>query len=99
MTKTKTIVVTVSSLNNLSNALEKVQIYPNPFENHLLLKNINVALKDVSFYNVLGHKIDVSIDKNANELILDTSNLSKGFYYLVITDEYSNQTKHKIVKL
>jgi hypothetical protein len=99
MTKTKSIVVPISSLNNLSHALEKVQIYPNPFDNHLIIKNINVALKAISFYNVLGHKIDVLIDKNANDMVLYTSNLSSGFYYVVITDEYSNQTKQKVIKL
>ncbi len=82
---------TASVGDNLS---ELVSIYPNPTSTILNLKvPSSVEVTNVSMFDVLGKKVNVSFSNN----IVDTANLSAGIYMLKVETTAGSLTQ-KIVK-
>jgi len=70
-------------------------IYPNPTSDYLFVKKNNIAIEKVELFNVLGQKIlDVKMD-NEEEIKLDVSKYSDGFYFIKINNEF---TKKVLIK-
>jgi hypothetical protein len=81
------------SARSLANAKSKVQLYPNPVQNELIVSKIAVANSKVSVYNAVGQKL---MEKTANgtQAKFDVSNLKKGMYFV----RFSDGTSEKFLK-
>jgi hypothetical protein len=73
-------------------AKSKIQLYPNPVQTELTVKNI-AANSKVSVYNAVGQKL---IEKTANgtQAKFDVANLRKGMYFV----RFSDGTSEKFIK-
>lgn len=62
-------------------ANNNIQIYPNPVNSILHIKNDNESLKNISIYNAFGEKV---VEKycSDNETKIDLQHLSAGFYFI-----------------
>jgi len=71
----------------------KVELYPNPVQSELTIRNIGVANSKVSVYNSLGQKL---MEKTANGTIakFDVASLRKGMYFV----RFSDGTSEKFTK-
>lgn len=95
----KEVVVTVEdTLNVEENALDEVSIFPNPFSNSITIKlpqqsinaSINLELFDISGRSILNMS---NINFNNGQFKLkNTQNITKGSYFLKITDNETNKT-------
>lgn len=63
---------------------ETIAIYPNPASNYTIIKGENIANDfEFSLINTTGKRLSLPIvSTNADEIKLNTSNLSKGIYYI-----------------
>ncbi|WCO00587.1 M14 family zinc carboxypeptidase [Psychroserpens ponticola] len=98
----KEVVVTVEdTLGIKENALENVSVYPNPFSNSITIKlpyqstnsNINIQLYDISGRTILN-LTNINF-RNGHFRLENTQNISKGSYFLKISD---NETNNSIIK-
>lgn len=93
----KEVVVTVEdTLGVEDNTLEEVSIFPNPFNNSITIKlpsqsinsNIDIVLYDISGRSILNMS---NVNFNGGQFKLEnTQNISRGSYFLKITDNTSN---------
>ncbi|MBC7524900.1 MAG: T9SS type A sorting domain-containing protein, partial [Flavobacterium sp.] len=90
-------------IDNLStNSFEKNKFYisPNPFSDSITIstKDINLSLVTIELYDISGRKISNFTTENTNNFNFSiNSNLSKGNYFLKITDQQTTQT-FKLIK-
>jgi len=98
-TVTFKITVTPTGINNIANALNNVNIYPNPTNNILNIQMPQPIDGTLSISNVLGQQVYEGKMASSNSLTqVSMGNLPQGIYLLKI--ETSNQTVIKrIVKL
>lgn len=85
------------ALDNMNNeSLLHITVFPNPADDFINIKQINIEPKTIRIYDVLGKYImKATIDKRLNTI--DISALSSGLYHLRI--EYKNQlVSKKIIK-
>jgi hypothetical protein len=63
---------------------ESIAIYPNPASNYAIIKGENIANDfEFSLINTTGKRLSLPIVSNStDEIKLNTSNLSKGIYYI-----------------
>jgi len=95
------VVVTVEdTLSIQDNALEQVSVFPNPFNNSITIKIPNNGSSKISLelYDISGRTIfnysNVNID-NGSYSLQNMENLSRGSYFLKITD---NETNSSVIK-
>ena len=93
----KEVIVTVEdTLSNDENLLQDVNIYPNPFSNSITIKlpyqsiNINIELFDISGRSILNMS-NINLI-NGQFKLENTQNISKGSYFLKITDNNSDNS-------
>lgn len=73
-----------------------INIYPNPFVDHLHIANINAPI-NFRIYNSIGKEL--LSEELMNDEVLDLSDLKPGIYFLDITDEHNIRYRYKIIKL
>jgi hypothetical protein len=84
-----------STLIKETEAIGKINIYPNPASNKLFLTNL-LPKNKVRMYDVTGKEIICSINGES----IDISNLIKGAYYLkIFNDKDELVSNNKIIKL
>jgi len=66
--------------------IEKMNIYPNPFNETLTINNISLKSKSIKMYNLMGKEIEFELLTHINEVIINTSQLQKGVYILDIEE-------------
>ncbi len=77
-----------------------ITISPNPFKDSITIstKDINLSLATIELYDISGRKISNFTTENTNNFTFSiNSNLSKGNYFLKITDQQTTQT-FKLIK-
>ena len=82
----------ITGIENVENAT--ISVYPNPFNDVLSLSGV-ASNSTIQIFSVDGK---VVYQGNANNSVLNTSNLSAGVYMLSITDVQGNRQVQKIVK-
>ena len=75
-----------------------VNVYPNPFSNFITIETTTSKLFSVKVIDVLGNQIMYSAFNYANSYNMDLSGLSKGIYFLQVTDENKKVSNKKIIK-
>lgn len=75
-------------------------VFPNPCTDRLFIidKQLSEIDYEISFYNELGQKINLSFSKSDPELIVDMAELKNGIYFLLGTDKNGRSISHKIIK-
>lgn len=81
-------------LDNENSDLNKVIIYPNPFENFITVEGI--ANAKFNLVNAVGQTL-ISGNSISNSLTLDVSSLASGIYFISIENGNTLNT-HKIIK-
>ena len=81
------------ALSVAENELDKMNVYPNPFTNYILLSNAQNA--NVEIFDSLGKR--VFADKDFISNTIDTSQFSSGLYFVKIQKEGKIETK-KLIK-
>ncbi len=74
-------------------------IYPNPtsYQITIDLKIQSVTKHNIEIYSVLGQRMN-SMETNKSKITLDISSLTKGIYFIVITDSNNKRMRKKIIK-
>ena len=72
-----------------------VSIYPNPTNGNITVCGNNISMVEV--YNLCGQKV-VSVEKSANNVNVNMSELTTGVYMVKIVDGNGNATVNKVVK-
>lgn len=71
---------------------ENINIFPNPANEQITLRNMHGFIKDMYIYNVMGEKIRQMMINN-NTTTIDVSDLNSGMYFLAVTTEKGMITK------
>lgn len=84
-----------TSLNNLID--QQIQVYPNPFQNHLLVLPNNSGFKKLEIHSLTGSLLLTKNISGQSAIDLNTSEIQSGYYILTL---YSDQqiVSRKIVK-
>lgn len=77
--------------------IQKIAIYPNPFNEILMVDASNVQLKSIKIYNSTSQIIQMPIIENGSVIKINTATLLPGLYFLTYSDG-NNQHTHKIIK-
>ncbi|MEY8848781.1 M14 family zinc carboxypeptidase [Psychroserpens sp. XS_ASV72] len=94
----KEVVVTVEdTLGIVDNTLESVSVFPNPFKNIVTIKMSNTTESniDIELYDISGRTIFSSANTtilNGEYHLQNMNNLTKGSYFLKITDNKNNSS-------
>jgi hypothetical protein len=76
----------------------KVIMYPNPFKDNLKVTYLNSSFNNYTIYNINGQKIlSNKIDDNLREININTSNFSKGIYFIKLDGDTFSQS-YKVIK-
>ncbi|PLX13714.1 MAG: hypothetical protein C0598_02990 [Marinilabiliales bacterium] len=77
---------------------DKILAYPNPTKDIINFNVNNLDEGDISIYNINGQlMMRENISQGSNSVIVST--LSKGIYFYIIRDKYSNKiTSDKFIK-
>ncbi len=79
-------------------AQSELVFYPNPFNDHLIIESSKVQNSQLIFLNSIGQIIDILPFETKGEIILDTSYLPSGLYYIVNQLDNNLFHTHKIFK-
>ncbi len=86
----------------LSDVYNDISYYPNPVKEELFVKWINTSEKNVSsivLYDTSGQLINQFKDLKSQEmLVINFSNYSKGYYYIILIYNNLERKSLKIVK-
>lgn len=100
-----TVNIVIGTLSITENILENLAIYPNPFNNSINIKLPNSLANnniDIDLYDISGRLINSLKNQQANNNIINVSNLeqlSNGTYFVKIRDNNTNSTViRKIIK-
>lgn len=91
----KTFSFVTTSINETKKSEHSISIAPNPFNNGLKIETDRI-LKKISIYNAFGQLIK-SVEANSLQIIMDTSELDNGIYFLHIETEKGTIIK-KVLK-
>ncbi len=94
-TYTTTIDIPTLSLNKEEKP--DVKLYPNPVENALYIKEIDLyGVKKMNLYSLVGKKMELHLDRTIG--MIDVSRLASGTYFLEIINRNNIKTIHRILK-
>ncbi len=85
-----------TGINNTTNALSTVNIYPNPMHDELHIEGISKGTR-IQLYDVLGREVYRTVSAETTHII-STASLHTGTYILQLTDAAGNRGSYKIVR-
>jgi len=88
--------ITATSIGEKSKLNEFLNIYPNPFNNNLTVKNTSNTTLSISVIDING-KVVLTQSSNQEKIDLNTAELVNGVYFLNIKNENS-ESNYKIIK-
>ena len=74
----------------------KIKVYPNPANDYIIIQTINLPLKKIQVYDLIGKEI--ASYEGSNEIRINTSSLSKGVYIVKCQTESNNIVYKKFIK-
>jgi len=72
-------------------------LYPVPANNELVIEANNIKEMNVAVLNSLGQSVNGVMETQADKMVLNTSGLSDGVYFVSVTDGEFHETKRFIV--
>jgi hypothetical protein len=88
---------TLKFTNIDENIINRISVYPNPFNDIVTIKS-DVGILKISVYNIEGQKVFEVFKNGEFEDIINLQEVTEGFYILKITDVEGRQINRKIVK-
>lgn len=93
-------ITTTLSINEISDLDTKVEIFPNPSNGDITIKNDGVALNKITVIDINGHAI---LSHNLNEITTNKnldlgSKLSSGLYFITISTQNTSVVKKLIIE-
>ncbi|MFC6877782.1 beta-1,3-glucanase family protein [Flavobacterium myungsuense] len=83
-----------NSLNISNNAFaDKIVVYPNPTNGQNLKILGEIEKVEILIYSLIGGLVKSKVIKDQNELLINTTDLSKGLYLLKVIQKNSRQVK------
>jgi hypothetical protein len=79
------------------NNFSALSVYPNPTVNDLTIKNVANATV-VELVNVVGKTVKVENVNSQDRVVISTSDLASGIYFVVVKDAANNSRTIKVVK-
>ncbi len=88
-----------SSVSEINNDYDKIQLFPNPSRNEfsLMLNNV-IAPSDIKNIIILSNKGETIFSGNTYQEKYKTDNLSKGIYFVIIKTSHTTFTKKLVVQ-
>ncbi|MFK5855326.1 MAG: aryl-sulfate sulfotransferase [Bacteroidota bacterium] len=83
---------------NPSKASSRVNIFPSPFVDRLLITSNNQNIGNIRIYNNSGNEI-INLNCNEKEISIDTQNIPQGIYFIKISNNVTKAEITKIVKV
>lgn len=71
--------------NTFSEAFAQIKIYPNPFDDVLIIEGVSDINAKIELFNILGQKIDVSVNNNSKQNVIFTNELTDGMYLVKVS--------------
>lgn len=81
----KTLSTFIDVASNQIEIDEILKVYPNPFASRLVIKGTDSSYS-YNLTNVMGQRFELPITEDNEKMIINTSSLVPGFYFLEITD-------------
>jgi hypothetical protein len=94
----QTLVVKTGTLGVAENAKLDMTIYPVPTNNELNIELEGIADYKITFFNSLGQTVNASTTTQTNKVIVNTTNLSEGLYFVELSKGTVKDTRKIIVK-
>ncbi len=85
-----------TGINNTTNTLSTVNIYPNPMQDELHIEGIGKGTR-IQLYDVLGREVYNTTTTETTHII-STASLHTGTYILQLTDAAGNRGSYKVVR-
>jgi hypothetical protein len=76
-----------------------ISIYPNPFENQIIIENNNPQKIDYQIFNIQNQLLQKGEILSENRQVLDTDFLPKGIYFIELKGENGARKVEKLVKM
>lgn len=76
---------------------EKLMVYPNPFDDKLMIKSESRQIQTAVLYDLSGRFVKEQKFNEGSNYTIDTNGLKKGIYLLKIITENGVET-HKVIK-
>ena len=77
---------------------EAITLYPNPTSRFLNIKVQNKNIEQIQLFNVNGRKVlESKINNQKSDISIDVSKLSKGAYFVVISENNNSKTSKTII--
>lgn len=80
-------------------AVTGIEIYPNPAVNSFTVKVQDATETEISIYNNVGQRMELSAKAEGNIAVYSTESLSKGVYFVHVKEKSSKVTIKKLVVL
>ncbi len=92
-----------ATTNIIKNKITNIKLYPNPVKDNMFIdfKSNKNAKTQISITNIMGQNIfskDISLNKGSNKIIIPTTNLKKGIYFVNIYTNSNSKVTLKFVK-
>jgi len=81
------------------NENDLITIFPNPITNELRIQCSTFNIQGVTLYDKVGKRILQTSNLKLQTVILDASDLSRGIYFVSVTDEKNNIVTRKFLKM
>ena len=92
----------INFTNQSLDAENKIEVYPNPAVEFIIIQLSNSSLENVEFemHSIIGNKIDISYENlSQDKFRIPVKDLASGYYFLVVKDEMSRFKKaYKFLK-
>ncbi|MCF8347519.1 MAG: T9SS type A sorting domain-containing protein [Bacteroidales bacterium] len=75
----------------------QIEVYPNPFSNEITM-HLTTDTKSVVISNMMGQTVYSQQDVSKGYLSIDASFLTKGMYFVTLTDNQNNRASAKLLK-
>jgi hypothetical protein len=90
----------VSTLSEIDNEFDlKYEVSPNPIGDRLQIENADRNISEVSIYNLNGVLIQNQKSRDEAKIVLNTTNLESGFYFISVVNKNKEVSSTGIVKL
>ena len=76
--------------NNLLDIRNKIEVFPNPSIDYLVVSISNSTLIDATFevHSLIGNSVELMMEQVADDrYVIDVKEFSSGYYFLIIKDD------------
>jgi len=88
----------ITGIKNISGTKSRIKVYPNPAENVVYIESNNLLNARIDIMNISGATVISKESINSNIEQIDVSGLSRGMYFIRITNSDNSVTQKLMIK-